>query len=750
MRTARWFNTALFAGTALASASVGAQQGSRPMTFMDQQLLRQAGSTELSPDGAWMLYTLSVPNWKEAKRYTDIFVVSTKDGLASTRQLTYTRDKSENSPTWSRDGSFFVFSSNRDASANANTQQLFMMRPNGGEAERITDVKDGVGNFAFSRDGKWLVFAAGKNDEQQLMVLPVAGMDSSKARALTKHATPIGWWRISNDSKTLYFVAQDSVDKADKERVAKLFTVKIRNQDIPLRHLWALDIATGNEKRLTQGDTYSVEGVTLSNDGKWAGIRAFPNDRYARTTNEGANHSDLYLLDLQSGAMERLTDNQDISESPLSFAPDGQTIAFSASDDFKYFRANKVYTRAIADKGGMWKKLGGAYDGDVTIGWWSPDSKTIYYTDGVRATNQLMALDVASNSIKQLTDVKAALNAQRDEDSGKILVSYSDPHTPPIHFVVDNVGDVANRSSWRQVTNANPQVADFQLGEESEICWTSVDKKNTCGILVKPVGYTPGKRYPLIVAIHGGPQSADVLGFNGGYGAQAYAGDGYMVLKPNYRGSTNYGEAHKWGIVNDYFKKGYEDIMTGVDKLIADGMVDGDKMGVLGWSAGGHWTNWIITHTTRFKAASSGAGTANWISMYAQSDMQDVRANYLGGKPPYEDFEAYWRQSPIRYIKNAKTPTMIHVVDGDPRVPRPQSEELHMGLKKVGVPTELFVYPGNTHGIPDPRNQLLKSVAEKAWMDHWILGKGMFKWQDVLKTLEDSTPKTNAATTSNP
>ena len=246
------------------------------MTFMDQQLLRQAGSPEISPDGAWMLYTLSVPNWKEAKRYTDIFVVSTKDGLPSTRQLTFTRDKSENSPQWSRDGSFFVFSSNRDAAANANTQQLYMMRPNGGEAERITDVKDGVGSFAFSKDGKWLVFAAGKNDEQQLMVLPVVGMDSSKARPLTKHATPIGWWRLSADSKTLYFVAQDSVDKADKERMAKLFTVKIRNQDIPLRHLWSLDIATGSEKRLTQGDAYSIEGVSLSNDASYVlGDRPF-------------------------------------------------------------------------------------------------------------------------------------------------------------------------------------------------------------------------------------------------------------------------------------------------------------------------------------------------------------------------------------------------------------------------------------------------------------------------------------------
>ncbi|MFP5354678.1 MAG: S9 family peptidase [Gemmatimonadota bacterium] len=745
MPKVRWLFLALLGATTL-----GAQPAPRPMTFMDQQLMRQAGGAAISPDGSRVVYTLSVPDWKEAKRYTDIYVVSTRDGIASTRQLTFTRDKNESSPRWAPDGSFFVFASNRDASGGTATQQLYMMRPDGGEARRITDAKDGVGTFAFSKDGKWLAFAAGKAGEQQVMALPLAGIDTAKAQPLTRHATPVGWWRFSNDGRRFYFVAADSVDRANKERLEKKFDVRIRNQDIPLNHLWTVDLTTGAERRLTQGDQFSVEGVTLSNDGKWAGIRAFPNDRYARTTMEGGNHSDLYLLDLSSGALERLTTNQGIGESNLSFAPDGKTIAFSASDDFKYFRANKVYTRAITATGTPFTKLGASYDGDVTIGWWSDDSRTIYFNDGVRATNQVLALDLASNTVKQLTNVRASLMAQKDDESGKIILQYSDPKTPSTHFIVDRVEDVADRGAWRQVSNANPQVADFLLGEEEEVCWKSVDKKSTCGIVVKPVGYVPGKRYPLIVAIHGGPQSADVLTFNGGYGSQVYAGDGYVVLKPNYRGSTNYGEAHKWGIVNDYFRKGYEDIMTGVDKLIADGLVDGDKMGVLGWSAGGHWTNWIITHTTRFKAASSGAGTVNWISMYAQSDMQDVRANYLGGKPPYEDFEAYWKQSPIRYIKNARTPTMIHVVDGDPRVPRPQSDELHMGLRKMGVPTEYFVYPGNTHGIPDPRNQLLKSVSEKAWMDHWILGKGKFQWQDVLKTLEESAQAPKATTTSNP
>ena len=215
-----------------------------------------------------------------------------------------------------------------------------------------------------------------------------------------------------------------------------------------------------------------------------------------------------------------------------------------------------------------------------------------------------------------------------------------------------------------------------------------------------------------------------MLGFNGGYGSQVYAGAGYVVLRPNYRGSTNYGEKHRNDIVGNYFPPGFDDIMTGVDHLIAQGLVDGSRMGALGWSAGGHWSNWILTHTDRFKAISSGAGTSNWISMYAQSDVQRNRQYYLGDKLPYDDFDAYWNQSPLKYIKNAKTPTMIHVVEGDPRVPSPQSIELHMALKRLGVPTELFMYPGSSHGIPDPRNQLVKSMAEMAWMDYYVRGQG--------------------------
>lgn len=729
----------------LCAGALGAQQ-QRPMTFLDVQLMRQAQTPAISRDGKWIVYALSTPDWKEAKSYTDLHVVSAEQGLSSTRQLTFTRDKNENNPMWSPSGTFFVFSSNREGPA----AQLYMMRPDGGEAQRITDAKDGVADYEFTSDGQFVVYAAGKPEARQLFRLPMNNLVPSAAQPVTKHATPVTTWQLSEDGRKVFFAAADSIDQLNEKRMAEKFDVRIRNEDRPLRHLWTVNVADGSETRLTQSAEWSVEGFSLSSDGKWAGLRTQPNNRYARTVTEANNFGDLQLLNLETRGLERLTNNQNISESNLSFSPDGKTIAFSASDDFVYFRANKLYTRALADVGGTWKKLGGGYDGDVSIGWWAQDGSSIFYNDGVRATNQVMRLDIASNTVSKVTDFQASTSASFDAPSKRILISYADPRTPPVHFVATNIATLGDKATWKQVTNANPQVTEWALGDAAETCWKSKDGQTACGILVKPVGYKAGTRYPLVVAIHGGPQSADVLGFNGGYGSQIYAGDGYAVLLPNYRGSTNYGEAHKWGIVNDYFKKGYEDIMTGVDKLIADGIVDGDKMGALGWSAGGHWSNWILVNTDRFKAISSGAGTMNWISMYAQSDMQDVRSHYLGNKPPYEDFEPYWKQSPIRLIKNAKTPTMIHVVDGDPRVPRPQSEELHMALRRLGVPTEFFVYPGQTHGIPDPRNRLVKSVAEKAWMDKWILGKGGFKWEDVLKTLESGAAQKAVSTTSSP
>jgi dipeptidyl aminopeptidase/acylaminoacyl peptidase len=229
--------------------------------------------------------------------------------------------------------------------------------------------------------------------------------------------------------------------------------------------------------------------------------------------------------------------------------------------------------------------------------------------------------------------------------------------------------------------------------------------------------------------------------FSGRYSnyVHIYAANGYAVFLPNYRGSDNYGEKFRMQIAGDYFRAGFDDIMTGVDYLIERGIADPDKLGMMGWSAGGHWSNWTLTHTDRFKAISSGAGAVDWISMYAETDEQAPREFYFKGKP-WENWDHYVEVSPLRYIRNAKTPTLIHVGEADPRVPKPQSDELHMALKKLGVPTEYIVYPGMPHGLTEPRYQMVKMVAEFNWFEKWIKGKsGWFDWKPLLASVEESS-----------
>ncbi len=737
---------ALAATTPILGTHPGPQQAvaqqPRPLTFMDVQTLRRAGSWAPSPDRSLMLYTVTTPDWEKAESQTDVHVVSLAEGVGSSRRLTFTEDKNETSPAWARDGSFFVFASNRDGDEN----QLYAMRHDGGEARKFTDAAEGVSGFAFSPKGRWLVYRSGKPGQQQLYRLPANALMDADPEQLTHGDAGVEQWDFTPDGQRVYFARPDSFDEDEVKRREEGFTVDVRNAVTPLSSLWSVEVATAEERQETSDPSYSVAGFTISDDGRWIGITGGSPKRYERNITASRLYADLYLKEVATGKIERLTDNYEVSEGGLSFSPDGRWIAFSAPDDMTRYTMtdNRVYIREVADRGGAFRKLGADFDQSSSVGFWSEDANTIYFNAGVTVTTQLHALDVETGAVRQLTEERAALSVSRDDDTGTILIGYSDPKTPPTVFTVANVADVPNRSAWTQLVDVNPQVREIALGEEVEVNWRSSDGKTVGGVLVYPVGYEEGVKYPLIVAIHGGPASADVLRFNGGYNAQVYAGAGYAVLKPNYRGSRNYGNAHRTDIVGDYFTLGYEDIITGVDHLIAEGIVDGDRMGALGWSAGGHWSNWILTQTDRFKAISSGAGTMNWISMYAQSDVQRNRQFYVGDGFLYEDFDTYFDQSPLKYIKNAKTPTMIHVVEGDPRVPSPQSVELHMALKKLDVPTELFMYPGRSHGIPDPRNRLVKAVSEMAWMDYYVRGIGEnFEWRQVLETLEgESGPRT--------
>ncbi|MHB0949871.1 MAG: hypothetical protein ACYC4J_12555, partial [Gemmatimonadaceae bacterium] len=339
--------------------------GKRPMTWLDAQFMKSASAPAISPDGRWALYTVSTPDWKEAKSQTDIFVVSTAQGLPSTKQLTFTKEKNEAQPRWTKDGQWFLFASNREApAAQQQLNQLYLMRPDGGEARRITDAKEGVSTFNLSKDGKWLVYRSGKSDEEQLYALAVADLvggrplDSLKATQLTKHPAGVGQWRFAPDSRRIYFITADTVDRDEKARTEKKFTVKVRNAEAPVSSLWALDLDTKKATRLTTDTTMAVSSFSVSDDGRWIGYVAVPNDRYKRNVTEEGIYGDLFLLDTQGNAIERLTNNAEIGERGPSFSPDSRWVAFSASDDMSAYnmKNHRVYLRAVDARGGDWRK----------------------------------------------------------------------------------------------------------------------------------------------------------------------------------------------------------------------------------------------------------------------------------------------------------------------------------------------------------------------------------------------------------
>ena len=687
------------------------------MSFLDILKLRTVAQGTLSRDGRMFAYTVSTLDWKSGKRFTDIWV-TTLDG-GRTRQLTFTATKNETGPQFSGDAKWLAFESDRESPG-----QLYVISPEGGEGRKVSEGE--VGAFAFSPDGKKLAFTQGRVDDRQLVVYDLALL---KISPLAKHSTGVGAFAWSPDSSNLYFTSPDLVDDNERKRMEAHFDVRIVNPVLVPWHLWEMGVGAKQARRLTSGDDFSVGEFRVARNGEWITFTGNSLDRYADPLDR--RDSEAYIFNVGTGKVERLTSNRAPESVPV-VSPDGQWVAMTAPEDFTYFRRNRVYVRPVS--GGNWRMIAGKWAGDVGAFDWSADSTKIYFSDGVGVSEELLSVDVVGGEVSTLTALGGVAVMRYQVESGQFLIAYENPVRPRDYYIARDVG---KRDTWTRVSDANPEVEQFALGRTETVRWKSSDGEMVEGILVKPVGFDGTKRYPLIVQLHGGPAAASMLGFSGTYGtyAHVWAGGGYAVFQPNYRGSSNYGEKFRNQIAGDYFRQGFDDIMTGVDALIESGVADGDQLGLMGWSAGGHWANWALTHTTRFKAISSGAGAVNWISMYAETDVHPNREFYLQGTP-YENWEHYLAMSPLTYIKKAKTPTLIQVGQEDPRVPRPQSEELHTALKKLGVPTEFIVYPRMGHGLTEPRFQMVKMVAEYKWFEKWIRGKaGWLNWRELLETL---------------
>ena len=720
----------------LASARAApAQDARRPMTPMDVLRLREVAEADLSADGRWLVYALEELDWAKNERVTDLYLVSTRgvDRGAEPRRLTYTPGVSERAPRWSPDGRYIGFVAKR-----GEKPQLYLVRPDGGEARQVTRHREGVRAFAWSRDGRWLAYdAAEREDGWQIYLLP--GDGEGEPRPLTRHATPVASWAWSPPGDVVFFTAPERVDTARREARRKGFDVVVVEEPEPPRHLWRVTVETGAEQRLTQGDAYSVGDFVVSATGLAVGFLGRSTDRHAQAS---VSH-DVYLYDIRRGRIDRLTRNA-VAERQLSFSPDGRWFAFVAPAGFEFMRLDRIYVRAL--EGGELRTLATEFPWDADLAFWSKDGRALYFVTGVGVNTQLFEVRLETGTPRRRSEWEGFVRVAYDEDADRVLVRSQDARRPEDLYVVepDRLHDPRR---WVRLSRANPQVDSLALAEVELVRWTSTDGRTVEGLLYRPVGVPPGRRAPLVVQVHGGPASAYMNRFPGSWGTYAHvlAGMGYAVFQPNYRGSSNYGERWQMEIAGDYFRQAYEDILAGVDTLVARGVAHADSLAMMGWSAGGHWSNWTLTQTSRFKAISTGAGAANWISLYAQTDVRSTREFYFRG-PPYGRWEAYWRVSPLHYVEHARTPTLIHFGEKDERIPLPQGQELHRALVAVGVPTEFLVYPGQPHGLRSPRHQLVKMTAEIGWFERWVRGRAdWLDWAALLATLPADSAAAPAA-----
>ena len=335
--------------------------------------------------------------------------------------------------------------------------------------------------------------------------------------------------------------------------------------------------------------------------------------------------------------------------------------------------------------------------------------------------DEIFSVDVRTGQAQQLTDGQHGMNFFSFVPSAnKMSFQLDEPTRIGDAWTLPLDGGTPTRITGIYDTLTR----DFSFPREERFTWKGADGTPLDGILFYPIDYQPGRRYPLIVQLHEGPQTSDKFGYGPGVIFKympVLTGRGYMVFRPNYRGSAGYGSEFYRDIVGHYFNNMHLDVMTGVDALIKQGIVDPDRMALAGWSAGAHLVNKLITFTNRFKAASSGAGVANWISMMAETDALTRRTFYFRGNPWQKDapIDELWNQSPIKDVSKVKTPTIFFAGDKDTRVPMPQALEMYRGLEANGVPTRLVIGPGEDHDwtAGSLRNQLAKATTELAWFE---------------------------------
>ena len=643
-------------------------QTPRPMTLVDIINLPQISDPQLSPDGRQILFVQSEANWKADRRIPHIWRINA-DGSGLT-QMTSGAD-GENMPRWSPDGKAIAFVAKRGAEAEA-VSQVYLLSTSGGEA-----------------------------------------------RQLTTHATAVSNIQWSPNGSAIYFRAADPKSEEQKAREKLKDDVFMFDEDFQQQHLWNVAVAAKAERRITQG-AYSVLSYSLSEDGKKIALHRAPTPQI-----EDGDQSEVWVMDSTGANARQITHNK-VQENDAEISPDGKQVLFisQANAKFETYYNRKLFVSP--SEGGEARLLMPDLPYEVDKASWSKDGKSVYFLANMGVHAELFKVAVQGGKPDQITNGNHAIAAWTMSGPPNAHVFTSHEMTSPGEVWIMESGGP------RKVTAVYERYArEFKLPKQERIQWKGADGVTVEGLLYYPLDYQEGKRYPLAVQTHGGPQASDKFGFGGGQNyVPVLAAKGYAVLQPNYRGSTGYGDDFLRDMVGHYFQNAHLDVLAGVDYLIQRGIADPDRLVKMGWSGGGHMTNKLITFTDRFKAASAGAGAADWVSMYAQSDVRTYRTPWFGGTPWQKNapIDVYWNNSPLKDVWKVKTPTIFLVGQNDVRVPQPQSVEMYRALKSNGIPTHLYVAPREPHGWAELRHVLFKMNVELDWFEKYAMNRP-YTWE---------------------